>query len=263
MSNVAYLPQKKMSADHYKVQYSDKVEWIGKVGRDRNLTDSDKVVAVVFLEFFHSVTGKAWPNIDTLAEQSGKSSRTVIRAVQALEREGYIEVDRNRGRGRNNHYVFVPASGCKNTAEKRDTGVTSRAEKGDKCSTKTCQTLHEKGDTGVTQNKEKEINIKKQTHAPARETAQQGSCKPAPRKHPPPWSTQYSLWKSLGSSECEGEFVSVDDPRFPCLAKLSPDQAGSPATIFDHRGQHGCMFFKKDIEPLMAEGDYPGFPGPS
>ncbi|MBO9422336.1 helix-turn-helix domain-containing protein [Labrenzia sp. R4_2] len=263
MSNVAHFPGAKMSADHHKVQYSDKVEWIGKVGRDRNLTDGDKVVAVVFLKFFFSVTGIAWPNIDTLAQETGKSPRTVIRAIHALEREGYIEVDRNRGRGRNNQYVFVHTSGCKNTAEKRDTGVTSKDQKGDKCSTKTCQTLHKKGDAGVTQNKEKEINIKKQTRAPAREAERQVPYRPALRKHPPPWTTQYSLWKARGSSECEGEFISVDDPRFPCLAKISPDQAGSPTTIFDHHGQHGCMFFKKDIEHLRAEGDCPAALGPS
>lgn len=74
--------------------------------------------------------GRAWPSLDTLADEIARTRRHVIRLITQLEALGELEVRRGHGRGHVNFYRvhLTPAeTGLSAPAEK----VTSATEKGD------------------------------------------------------------------------------------------------------------------------------------
>lgn len=54
--------------------------------------------------------GLAWPSLTTLARRTGLNRRTVIRALEALERAGLVRVMRRQGRG-STYLLTLPAEG--------------------------------------------------------------------------------------------------------------------------------------------------------
>ena len=67
-----------------------------------DLQASDKLVYAV-LESRIGSNGKCWPGLGTLAKDTGLGRRTVLRAIQRMEKFKLISVDR-QGRGRVNFY---------------------------------------------------------------------------------------------------------------------------------------------------------------
>ncbi len=79
------------------------------VRNDASLSAKAKLVYEQLLSFMWFRTDRCWPSQATLAEGTGYSRRTVIRAVQELYERGYIECVR-RGLGQTNYYFVNPLS---------------------------------------------------------------------------------------------------------------------------------------------------------
>ncbi len=79
------------------------------VRNDPSLSAKAKLVYEQLLSHMWFKTDRCWPSQATLAEATGYSRRTVIRAVQELYERGYIESWR-RGLGSTNYYFINPLS---------------------------------------------------------------------------------------------------------------------------------------------------------
>ena len=65
-----------------------------------------KFVMVVLADHYNDSTGTCWPSIDTLAEVTGVSRRTVIRKLKDLEAAGYI-IRRKRFNKTDIYEIFI------------------------------------------------------------------------------------------------------------------------------------------------------------
>ena len=79
------------------------------VRNDASLSAKAKLVYEQLLSFMWFKTDRCWPSQATLAEGTGYSRRTVIRALKELDERGYIECVR-RGLGQTNYYFVNPLS---------------------------------------------------------------------------------------------------------------------------------------------------------
>lgn len=79
------------------------------VRNDASLSAKAKLVYEQLLSFMWFRSDRCWPSQATLAQGTGYSRRTVIRAVQELYERGYIECVR-RGLGQTNNYFVNPLS---------------------------------------------------------------------------------------------------------------------------------------------------------
>lgn len=70
-----------------------------------DLTGSEKRVAAAIIEHYNRDTGQCDPGLATIARLIGVSHRTVIRAVDALSKKGYIRKHRHGGNFHRNSYV--------------------------------------------------------------------------------------------------------------------------------------------------------------
>lgn len=78
--------------------------------RASSLSPTARHVALTIATYMDAVGGGAWPSMATLADDTGRSRRTVARAVQELEEHGYLEVQSGGGRlvdGRYQHNRYV------------------------------------------------------------------------------------------------------------------------------------------------------------
>lgn len=86
----------------------------------RALTDTARApnerILLALLERYQGKNESAWPKIETLAKDMGKSVRTVQRLIRSLCDKGRLIVERpeNQGRGMDNHYRVVAdgTEGC-------------------------------------------------------------------------------------------------------------------------------------------------------
>jgi hypothetical protein len=71
-------------------------------------------------------TEKAWPSYQTIADATGKSVKTIQRAIRELETSGWFEIWRGNGIGHNTEYRPFAASMLRasNAREKTDKVVT-------------------------------------------------------------------------------------------------------------------------------------------
>ena len=74
-----------------------KLHWLQQLGWDRDLSDTARSVALHFVTtHLNGHTEKAWPSYQTIADATGKSVKTIQRAVQELESKGWLEATGGR-----------------------------------------------------------------------------------------------------------------------------------------------------------------------
>lgn len=114
--------------------------WRRSLLNDRSLSSTNKLVALALHDFWNAdgdcepwggrPERGAGPTMKLLGELTGKSERTVIRALAELERSGYVRVTyRSPGRGSNRYVAAIPAQKVarreKRTKEVADDGFAS------------------------------------------------------------------------------------------------------------------------------------------
>lgn len=77
--------------------YSAKLAFLGRLCRDRRLNQSAIAVASVLLERANRDTGQCFPSVATIEKDSGVPKSTVLRALKALEKCGWIESTKRHG----------------------------------------------------------------------------------------------------------------------------------------------------------------------
>ena len=97
-----------------------------------DLSNSEKRVAGVLIDHFNKTTGQCDPGQNAIADLIGMSRRTVIRAVERLERLGFVRKVRHGGKYHRNHYepdwdAFrqVDAAWCVRRKNRRQLSVVS------------------------------------------------------------------------------------------------------------------------------------------
>ena len=70
------------------------------------LSGMKKLVLVILAEYVNHKNGnnKCWPSMPAIAKRAGVSRRYVIEVLKELEAEGYIRIERSRGRNHTNTY---------------------------------------------------------------------------------------------------------------------------------------------------------------
>jgi DNA-binding transcriptional regulator YhcF (GntR family) len=110
-----------------------KLQWLQQLSCDGNLSDNAKCVALyIVTTHLNGHTEKAWPSYQTIADATGKSVKTIQRAVRELEIKGWFEVQRGNGVRHNTEYWPSAASIIRASAsrEKTDKIVTLYPGKG-------------------------------------------------------------------------------------------------------------------------------------
>jgi DNA-binding transcriptional regulator YhcF (GntR family) len=110
-----------------------KLQWLQQLSRDKELSDNARSVALyIVTTHLNGHTEKAWPSYQTITDATGKSVKTIQRAVRELEAKGWFEIQRGNGVGHNIEYRPSAASiRCASDArEKTDKVVTLYPEKG-------------------------------------------------------------------------------------------------------------------------------------
>lgn len=88
-----------------------KLQWLQQLSCDRDLSDSARSVALyIVTTHLNGHTEKAWPSYQTIAVATGKSVKTIQRAIRELEEKEWFEVRRGNGVGHNTEYRPSAAS---------------------------------------------------------------------------------------------------------------------------------------------------------
>ncbi|MDX3977153.1 helix-turn-helix domain-containing protein [Shinella sp.] len=101
-----------------------KLQWLQQLSCDAHLSDSAKCVALyIVTTHLNGHSEKAWPSYQTIADATGKSVKTIQRAVRELEVRGWFEVQRGNGVGHNTEYrpsapSIIRASGAREKTDK-------------------------------------------------------------------------------------------------------------------------------------------------
>lgn len=109
-----------------------KLQWLQLLSCDKDLSDNARSVALyIVTTHLNGHTQKAWPSYQTIADATGKSVKTIQRAVRELEDKGWFEVQRGNGVGHNTEYRPSAASivRASDAREKTDKVVTLYPEK--------------------------------------------------------------------------------------------------------------------------------------
>lgn len=144
-----------------------KLQWLELLSCDAEVNDSAKCVALyIITKHMNGHTEEAWPSFSTIAEATGKSVKTIQRAIHDLELGGWLDVVRGNGSRRSTRYRPSEASilQASDLREKTDKIVPLRPSKGDKPVLKGGQICPSKGDRFAHQTKRKK-NIKNLTRA--------------------------------------------------------------------------------------------------
>jgi DNA-binding transcriptional regulator YhcF (GntR family) len=110
-----------------------KLQWLQQLSCDRDLSDSARSVALyIITTHMNGHTEKAWPSYQTIADATGKSVKTIQRAVRELEVKGWFDVQRGNGVGHNTEYRPSAASilRASDAREKTDKIVTLYPKEG-------------------------------------------------------------------------------------------------------------------------------------
>jgi len=100
-----------------------------RVGQDDQLSAIARLTFAALDCFLDKRTGHCAPSFDRLAGWIGRDRRTVRRAIQQLERAGYIAV--NRSTGRRNSYELLPIEASEPVTFDRGTGDKNVPSTGD------------------------------------------------------------------------------------------------------------------------------------
>lgn len=88
-----------------------KLQWLQQLICDRDLSDSARSVALyIVTTHLNGHTEKAWPSYQTIADATGKSVKTIQRAIRELEAKEWFDVRRGNGIGHNTEYRPSAAS---------------------------------------------------------------------------------------------------------------------------------------------------------
>ncbi|AMN55322.1 hypothetical protein ACP90_26345 [Labrenzia sp. CP4] len=157
-----------------------KLQWLRLLSCDANINDNAKCVALyIVTAHVNGHTEKAWPSYKTIAEATGKSVKSIQRAIRDLEEGGWLGVQRGNGVGHNTEYCPTDASILKASElrEKTDKSVPlTRSEGGQTCPERRSDVSGKGGQICPT-NLEKEINKKP--------NAREARAKAAPRRSIP------------------------------------------------------------------------------
>ncbi|MDD1498572.1 helix-turn-helix domain-containing protein [Agrobacterium sp. CNPSo 3708] len=139
-----------------------KLQWLQQLSCDKDLSDSARSVALyIITTHLNGHTEKAWPSYQTIADATGKSVKTIQRAVRELEVKGWFEVQRGNGVGHNTEYRPSAASilRASDAREKTDKVVTLYPDKGGQNRPARRSDLSSEGGQICPPNPEKEKNI--------------------------------------------------------------------------------------------------------
>ncbi len=82
-----------------------KLQWLQQLSCDKYLSDNARSVALyIITTHLNGHTEKAWPSYQTIADATGKSVKTIQRAIRDLETSGWFEIRRGNGIGHNTEY---------------------------------------------------------------------------------------------------------------------------------------------------------------
>lgn len=140
-----------------------KLQWLQQLSCDKDLSDNARSVALyIVTTHLNGHTERAWPSYQTIADATGKSVKTIQRAVHELENKGWFEVTRGNGVGHNMEYSPSASSILRATEarEKTDKIVTLYPAKGDQTCSERRSDVSGKGGQICPPNLEKE-KIKK------------------------------------------------------------------------------------------------------
>lgn len=88
-----------------------KLQWLQQMSCDKELSDGARSVALyIATTHLNGHTEKAWPSYQTIADATGKSVKSIQRAVRELEVRNWFEIRRGNGVGHNTEYRPSPAS---------------------------------------------------------------------------------------------------------------------------------------------------------
>ena len=140
-----------------------KLQWLQQLSCDKDLSDSARSVALyIITTHLNGHTEKAWPSYQTIADATGKSIKTIQRAVRELELSGWFEVERGNGVGHNTEYRPSASSTLRasEAREKTDKIVTLFPSKGGQNRPERRSDLSSEGGQICPPNPEKEKIIK-------------------------------------------------------------------------------------------------------
>ncbi|MBP1852503.1 helix-turn-helix domain-containing protein [Rhizobium halophytocola] len=110
-----------------------KLQWLQQLSCDKDLSDSARSVALyIITTHLNGHTEKAWPSYQTIADATGKSVKTIQRAIRELETSGWFGIRRGNGIGHNTEYRPSAATilRASHAREKTDKIVTLYPDKG-------------------------------------------------------------------------------------------------------------------------------------
>lgn len=110
-----------------------KLQWLQQLSCDKDLSDSARSVALyIVTTHMNGHTEKAWPSYQTIADATGKSVKTIQRAIRELEAKEWFDVRRGNGIGHNTEYRPSALSilRASEAREKTDRIVTLRPNEG-------------------------------------------------------------------------------------------------------------------------------------
>lgn len=96
------------------------------------LRAGEKLVLLALADFANDA-GECWPDIQRIANKSGKSERSIYRIIAKLENDGIVSRQSGGGRGKPNHYLLTPLNPAKTNTDK----TAGNAKNPDKTNTET------------------------------------------------------------------------------------------------------------------------------
>lgn len=156
-----------------------KLQWLQQLSCDRDLSDNARSIALyIVTTHMNGHTEKAWPSYQTIADATGKSVKTIQRAIRELEDKEWFDVRRGNGIRHNTEYRPSALSilRASEAREKTDRIVTLRPHEGGQILPRRRSDLSGKGGQICPPNPEKEKIYK---HNAREERSVPGNLQPA------------------------------------------------------------------------------------
>jgi DNA-binding transcriptional regulator YhcF (GntR family) len=136
-----------------------KLQWLQQLSCDKDLSDNARSIALyIVITHMNGHTEKAWPSYQTIADATGKSVKTIQRAIRELEDKNWFDVRRGNGTGHNTEYRPSALSilRASEAREKTDRIVTLRPNEGSQIRPQRQSNMSGKGGQICPPNPEKE-----------------------------------------------------------------------------------------------------------
>ncbi|MCF6367238.1 helix-turn-helix domain-containing protein [Rhizobium halophilum] len=228
-----------------------KLQWLQQLSCDKDLSDNARSVALYIVTTnLNGHTEKAWPSYQTITDATGKSVKTIQRAVRELEVKGWFEVQRGNGVGHNTEYRPSAASilRASEAREKTDKVVTLYPEKGGQNRPARRSDMSDEGGQVCPPNSEKEKIYKPNPRedAPARVHTQRAIPLVFVAETKTKQIEQWRIWlrrHGFPSLEAlEVRITKAGTPGYALPGHWPPDEANPRSsewiTFFSHRRDH-------------------------